>query len=123
MLIECFYCNGDGCTKCVSGTLLIPDLHDVSEALSNKDTDKLAHIYIQSLRWLNDIENEYNQRLLKQLDFESRTAIDKQEKAILQSSPELQKFPHAISSLKANIRACNFALECIKLCRTKEGVT
>ena len=114
--IRCYECQGKGCEKCQgAGEIPAPDLRDVLSAHLDADAEHLGHIHINTLTILTDLEQKYQTALLSKLDFESRTALDKQEKAILQQEKELQELANHISNLKAVLRACSFALDCLKL--------
>ncbi len=144
MLIKCYGCNGKGafeaeqydletdttysveekCGLCKgAGEIPIPDVHDVLEAYEDKNLDQLVKVYAKSLYWLTELEGLYNKYLLPRLDFQSRSAIDKQEKALLQESQFLRKTAECITTLKATLRACSFVLDLLKLqARTSKGV-
>lgn len=124
MIIKCYECSGEGCSRCKDGAIALPDLHDVRDALEEKKPDLLARIYATTLEHLTAIEAIYNKEILNGLDFESRTALDKQEKAILQQDEQLRSLSEYIAQLKAVLRASNFALDCLKLqLRTSKEVS
>ena len=142
MLIRCYVCEGTGyqeitiynkdideeevvsekCSKCQGNmVLMIPDIHDVLEACTEQSLEQgqrlelLLGIYTRSLEVLGELERRYNRALLANLDFESRTALDKQERKILQEDARLLELSEHISHLKAVLRACSFSLEILKL--------
>ncbi len=124
MLMKCYECGGEGCGRCKEGTIVLPDLFDVRDALEEKRPDLIAQIYITILEHLTAIELIYNKQIVARLDFESRTALDKQEKAILQQDEQLTLLSEYITQLKAILRACNFTLDCLKLqLRTNKEVS
>ena len=87
----------------------------IEQALRTADLFTLAELYLQATKELVAKERAYAQAKLKHLDFSSRTALDKQEFAMLQENPELRQLSEEIAELKALIKCINFCAEQIKL--------
>ena len=90
-------------------------------ALEEGDPTELAKVYVHTLKKLVELEREYNLTKIQKLDFDSRTALDKQELRLLQEDANLRETGEKIAYLKALLRACTFIMEALKLQNTKRA--
>ena len=87
----------------------------VLDALRDGDCKELTKVYIYTLRRLVELEQKYALAKIQRLDFENRTALEKQEFKLLQEDEKLRELNKDIAYLKAVLKACTFALEALKL--------
>ncbi len=84
-------------------------------ALEQGKPAELAKVYVHTLKKLVELERKYNLTKIQKLDFESRTALDKQELKLLQEDQSLRETQERIAHSKALLRACGFVMDALKL--------
>ena len=84
-------------------------------ALEQGKPAELAKVYVNTLKNLVELERKYNLTRIQRLDFESRTALDKQELKLLQEDKSFRETSEKIAHSKALLRACGFVMEALRL--------
>ena len=90
------------------------------QALSERNAEEIAQMWIQAVEELKEKEIAYNSKLLTLLNLEDRTALDKQEKKALTEDSELKQLHDEITKLKAFVKACSIAMDALKLSVRRE---
>ena len=84
-------------------------------ALEQGKPEELAKVYVNTLKSLVELERKYNLTRIQRLDFESRTALDKQELKLLQEDKSFRETSEKIAHSKALLRACGFVMDALRL--------
>ena len=84
-------------------------------ALEQGKPEELAKVYVNTLKNLVELERKYNLTRIQRLDFESRTALDKQELKLLQEDKSFRETSEKIAHSKALLRACGFVMDALRL--------
>lgn len=90
-------------------------VREILEAVEEHDTQKLFRVYAEAVMSLLSLESEMLRRKLSAIDFQARTAIEKQELKLLSEDAQYREIHEKYNETRAIIRMCQFAFDVIKL--------